>query len=66
MGTQALMWWYGARNKSLPQLFGTGKVEILGVVMTADKIGAVVASVGLLAAVLCGCGRAAAASRSAP
>jgi branched-chain amino acid transport system permease protein len=52
MGNQALMWWYGARNKSLPQLFGTGKVEILGVVMTADKIGAVVASVGLLAAVL--------------
>jgi branched-chain amino acid transport system permease protein len=52
IGNQALMWWYGARNKSLPQLFGTGKVEILGVVMTADKIGAVVASVGLLTAVL--------------
>lgn len=52
IGNQALMWWYGARNKSLPQLFGTGKVDILGVVMTSDKIGAVVASVGLLTAVL--------------
>jgi branched-subunit amino acid ABC-type transport system permease component len=52
IGNQALMWWYGARNKSLPQLFGTGKVDILGIVMTADKIGAVVASLGLLTAVL--------------
>jgi branched-chain amino acid transport system permease protein len=54
MGPQALMWWFGARNKALPPIFGNWKVDVLGtgVVMTSDKFGAVVASIGLLAAVL--------------
>lgn len=54
IGPQALMWWFGARNKALPPIFGNWKVDILGtgVVMTSDKFGAVVASIGLLTAVL--------------
>lgn len=52
MGTQALMWWFGARNKSLPQLFGTWKLDIIGVVMNADKLGAILSAIGLLSAVL--------------
>ena len=52
MGIQGLMWWFGARNKSLPPLFGSWKLNFLGLVMTADKIGAIVSAIGLLAAVL--------------
>jgi branched-chain amino acid transport system permease protein len=54
MGPQALMWWFGARNKALPPIFGNWKVDLFGsgVVMTSDKFGAVVASIGLLTAVL--------------
>jgi branched-chain amino acid transport system permease protein len=48
------MWWFGARNKALPPIFGNWKVDLFGsgVVMTSDKFGAVVASIGLLTAVL--------------
>jgi branched-chain amino acid transport system permease protein len=54
MGPQALMWWFGARNKALPPIFGNWKVDLFGsgVIMTSDKFGAVVASIGLLTAVL--------------
>lgn len=52
MGTQALLWWFGARNKSLPPLFGNWKLQLFGLVMTADKVGAILSAVGLLAAVL--------------
>ena len=52
IGSQALLWWFGARNKSLPQLFGTWKVTVVGMVVTADKMGTVLSAIGLLAAVL--------------
>lgn len=52
VGNQALLWSFGPRAKSLPQLFGTGSVNILGVVMTADKIGASLSAVVLLTLVL--------------
>jgi branched-chain amino acid transport system permease protein len=52
IGTQALLWWFGARNKSLPPLFGTWKIDLFGLVMTADKVGAILSAIGLLAAVL--------------
>jgi branched-chain amino acid transport system permease protein len=52
VGNQVLLWYFGPRAKSLPPLFGNWKLDILGVVMTADKLGAVVASVVLLTAVL--------------
>ena len=54
MGPQLLMWWFGARIKSIPPIFGNWKVELPGldVTMTAEKFGAVIASIGLLCAVL--------------
>jgi branched-chain amino acid transport system permease protein len=52
VGTQGLLWWFGARNKSLPQLFGAWKVNIFGLIITSDKAGAVLSAIGLLTAVL--------------
>lgn len=54
MGPQALMWWFGARVKSIPPIFGNSKWEIpgLGVTMTAEKFGAVATSIGMLCLVL--------------
>jgi branched-chain amino acid transport system permease protein len=52
LGTQALLWWFGPRNKSLPALFGYGRVKFEGLVFTADKIGTVLCSILMLALVL--------------
>jgi branched-chain amino acid transport system permease protein len=52
MGVQALLWWFGPRSKNLPEIFGTGKLSFLGVVLTADKIGNVVTSILMLTVVL--------------
>jgi len=52
IGTQSLMWWFGPRSKSLPEIFGTWKVSAAGVVLTADKVGNVLTSIVMLAAVL--------------
>ncbi|MCJ2130776.1 branched-chain amino acid ABC transporter permease [Methylobacterium sp. E-045] len=52
VGNQVLLWNFGPRAKSLPQLFGAGSVSIFGVVMTADKIGASLSAVVLLTLVL--------------
>ena len=52
VGTQGLLWWFGARNKSLPQLFGAWKVNIFGLIITSDKAGAVLSAIGLLTVVL--------------
>jgi branched-chain amino acid transport system permease protein len=52
MGVQALLWWFGPRSKSLPEIFGTGKFNFFGVVLTADKIGNVVTSILMLVVVL--------------
>jgi branched-chain amino acid transport system permease protein len=52
IGTQSLLWWFGPRSKSLPEIFGTWKLSLPGMVLTADKVGNVVTSVVMLVAVL--------------
>ena len=52
IGTQALMWWFGPRSKNLPEIFGTGKLYLGNIVLTADKVGNVVLSVTMLLLVL--------------
>lgn len=52
IGTQTLLWFFGPRSKNLPEIFGTGKLELFGVILTADKIGNVLTSVVLLMLVL--------------
>ncbi len=48
MGSQALLWWFGPKNKSLPEIFGYWKISIGGTVLTSDKIGIVVCSIIML------------------
>jgi branched-chain amino acid transport system permease protein len=48
VGNQALLWWFGPRSKSLPRLFGTWRLDVLGVVVTADKVGASVSAILML------------------
>ncbi len=52
LGSQALLWYFGPRSKSLPELFGFWKVDIGGVILTSDKIGIVVCSIVMLTVVL--------------
>ncbi len=52
VGNQMLLWAFGPRSKSLPRLFGTWHVKILGVVLTADKVGASLSAIVLLSLVL--------------
>jgi branched-chain amino acid transport system permease protein len=52
IGTQCLMWWFGPRSKNLPEIFGTGKIRLGNIVLTADKVGNVVLSVTMLLLVL--------------
>jgi branched-chain amino acid transport system permease protein len=52
IGTQGLMWWFGPRSKSLPEVFGAWKISLGDMVLTADKVGNVVTSVAMLAIVL--------------
>ena len=52
VGVQSLLWWFGPRSKRLPEIFGTWKISVLGVVLTADKIGNVLTSILLLVLVL--------------
>ena len=52
VGNQALLWYFGPRAKSLPRLFGNWNADVLGVVMTSDKIGASVSAIVLLTLVL--------------
>ena len=48
MGSQALLWWFGPKNKALPEIFGFWKISIGGTVITSDKIGIVVCSIIML------------------
>ncbi len=48
IGSQGLLWWFGPRNKALPEIFGRWQVEIGGTVLTSDKIGIVVCSIVML------------------
>lgn len=52
IGTQALLWWFGPRSKSLPPIFGYWKVQLGDLVLTADKIGSVISAMVMLALVL--------------
>lgn len=52
VGSQALLWWFGPRNKALPDIFGFGRYDLGGIVLTADKLGTLIAAVVLLAAAL--------------
>ena len=52
VGVQTLLWWFGPRSKRLPEIFGTWKISVLGVVLTADKIGNVLTSILLLVLLL--------------
>jgi len=52
VGVQTLLWWFGPRSKRLPEIFGTWTISVLGVVLTADKIGNVLTSILLLVLVL--------------
>lgn len=52
IGTQSLLWVFGPRSKNLPEIFGTWKISLLGMVLTADKVGNVLTSIMLLVAVL--------------
>ena len=52
LGTQFLLWAFGPRVKSLPKVFGTWNLHFGSATASADKIGAIVCSVLLMAAVL--------------
>lgn len=52
IGSQGLLWWFGPRAKSLPELFGYWKISLGGIVLTSDKIGIVVCSIVMLTVVL--------------
>ncbi|MFO1349323.1 MAG: branched-chain amino acid ABC transporter permease [Gammaproteobacteria bacterium] len=52
IGTQTLLWWFGPRSKSLPEIFGSWKITLGHIVLTADKVGNMVTSILLLIAVL--------------
>jgi branched-chain amino acid transport system permease protein len=52
LGAQGLLWVFGPRVKNLPQVFGQGSVQLGEIVLTADKIGAIGASLALMAATL--------------
>lgn len=52
IGSQALLWWFGPRNKSLPEIFGYWKVHVGDTVLTSDKIGIVVCSIAMLVLVV--------------
>ncbi len=52
IGTQGLLWWFGPRSKNLPEIFGTGKIRLGNIVLTADKVGNVVLSITMLLLVL--------------
>ncbi|VFU08768.1 branched-chain amino acid ABC transporter permease [Methylocella tundrae] len=52
IGTQSLMWWFGPRAKNLPEIFGSWKIRFGHVVLTADKVGNILTSIIVVAAVL--------------
>ena len=48
MGSQCLLWYFGPKNKALPEIFGYWKISIGNTVLTSDKIGIVVCSIVML------------------
>lgn len=49
---QALLWYFGPKQKNLPKIFGTGKVEFLGISARYDQIGTILATVVILGLLL--------------
>jgi branched-chain amino acid transport system permease protein len=49
---QALLWWFGPKQKNLPKIFGTGKVDLGFVSARYDQIGAILSTALILALVL--------------
>ena len=49
---QALLWYFGPKQKSLPKIFGTGKVEGLGLSARYDQIGTILGTAIILGLVL--------------
>lgn len=52
LGTQSLLWTFGPRVKNLPQVFGQHTFSLGSVVLSSDKLGAIVASAVLMLATL--------------
>lgn len=52
LGAQSLLWWFGPRAKTLPDIFGDWKISLSGMVLTADKVGNVLTSILMLMAVV--------------
>ncbi len=48
IGSQGLLWWFGPRSKSLPEMFGSWQIQIGGTVLTSDKVGVVLSSIVML------------------
>jgi len=49
---QILLWYFGPRQRALPKLFGFGKIEVLGVPMRYDQLGAILSTAVILGLVL--------------
>ena len=49
---QVLLWWFGPKQKNLPKIFGTGKVEFLGLSARYDQIGTILGTALILGVVL--------------
>lgn len=49
---QFLLWVFGPRQRALPKLFGFGRVELMGVSIRYDQIGAILSTVVILGLVL--------------
>lgn len=49
---QVLLWYFGPKQKNLPKIFGTGKVEFLGLSARYDQIGTILGTAVILALVL--------------
>ncbi|UTD26272.1 branched-chain amino acid ABC transporter permease [Bradyrhizobium sp. WD16] len=52
IGNQTLLWYFGPRSKSLPRLFGSWSIDVAGVVLTSDKLGASLSAIVLLTLIL--------------
>jgi branched-chain amino acid transport system permease protein len=49
---QILLWSFGPRQKSLPRIFGTGRLEAFGISARYDQIGTILGTAAILALVL--------------
>lgn len=49
---QALLWWFGPRQRSLPNVFGFGKLDLLGLPVRYDQAVTIGATAGLMGLVL--------------